>query len=76
MRVTLTAETNTHVALIRQSQSCAVAKTSGEPLDNQQMTGRNKSFQSLVFVLTQPHFGQWNSLPFCLPSLITARNVH
>ena len=33
----------------------------------------NKSFQSLVSVLTQLHFGQWSSLPFCLPSLIVAR---
>ena len=34
------------------------------------MAGCNKSFQSSVFVLTQLHFGQWSSLPFCLPSLI------
>ena len=39
----------------------------------------NKSFQSLVFVPTQLHFGQWNSLPFCLRSLIVkwpTRIVH
>ena len=30
--------------------------------------GRNKNFQSLVFVLEQLHFGQWSSLPFYLPS--------
>ena len=30
----------------------------------------NNNFQSSVFVLTQLHFGQWSSLPFCLPSLI------
>ena len=36
-----------------------------------QTAGRNKSFQSLVFILkTQLHFVQWSSLPFCLPSLI------
>ena len=35
-----------------------------------QMSGRSKSFQSLVFVLTQLHYGQCSSLPFCLPSLI------
>ena len=35
-----------------------------------QMAGSNKSFQCLVFVLTQLHFGQWNSPPFCLPTLI------
>ena len=34
------------------------------------MAGCHKSFQSLVFVLTQLLFGQWSSLPFCLPSLI------
>ena len=28
-----------------------------------QIAGRNKSFQSLVLVLTQLHFGQWSSLP-------------
>ena len=32
--------------------------------------GCNKSFQRLVFVLTQLHFHQWSSLPFCLPSLL------
>ena len=39
----------------------------------------NKSFQSLVIVLTQLHFGQWSSLPFCLPTLIVqwpARSFH
>ena len=35
-----------------------------------QMANCNKSFQSFVFVLTQLHFRQWSSLPFCLPSLI------
>ena len=34
------------------------------------MADRIKSFQSLVFVLTRLHFGQWSSPPFCLPSLI------
>ena len=43
---------------------------SGGPLDNQTCKRRNKSFQSLVFVLTQLHFGKWNSLLFCMPSLI------
>ena len=33
-------------------------------------SSRNKNFQNLVSVLTQLHFVQWNSLPFCLPSLI------
>ena len=48
-------------------------QSSGGPLDNQlevRTAGRNKSFTSLVFILTQLHFGQWSSLPFCLPSLI------
>ena len=35
-----------------------------------QMAGHNKSFQSLVFVLTQLHSSQWSSLPFSMPSLI------
>ena len=35
-----------------------------------QTSDHSKSFQSLVFILTQLHFGQWSSLPFCLPSLI------
>ena len=44
------------------------------PNHAQQLKVRNSgnksfSFQSLVFVLTQLHFGQWSSLPFCLPSL-------
>ena len=34
-----------------------------------QTDGLNKCFQSLVFVLTQLHFGQWSSLPFCLVKL-------
>ena len=44
-----------------------------------QTADRNKSFQSLVFVLTQLHCGHWSSLLFCLPSLIVqwpARIVH
>ena len=44
-------------------------KNSGGPLDNQTWY-TNKSFQSLVLVLTQLHCGQWSSFPFCLPSLI------
>ena len=62
------------------SQSCAVARSenSGGPLDIHSIqTGCNKNYQSLVFVFTQLHSGQWNSLPFCLPSLIVqwpARN--
>ena len=39
------------------------------------MTGCNKSFHSLVFVLTQLHVGQWSSLPFCLPSLIAQWSI-
>ena len=35
-----------------------------------QTAARNKSSQRLVFVLTQLHFGQWGSLPFCLLNLI------
>ena len=35
-----------------------------------QTAGHNISFHSLVFVLTQLQFGQWSSLPFCLPSFI------
>ena len=34
------------------------------------LAGHNQSSQSLVFLLTQLHFGQWNSFQFCLPSLI------
>ena len=34
-----------------------------------QTSGRNKSFQSLIFVLTPLYLGQWNSFPYCLPSL-------
>ena len=34
------------------------------------MAGRNKRLQSLVFLLTQLHFGQWSSLPFSMSSLI------
>ena len=30
----------------------------------------NKKVKSFVFMLTQLYFGQWSSLPFCLPSLI------
>ena len=30
-----------------------------------QTAGRSKRFQSLVFALTQQHFAQWSSLPFC-----------
>ena len=43
-------------------------KHSGGPLDKQ-TAGRSKSFQSLVYVLTQLQFGQWTSFPFCLPNL-------
>ena len=46
---------------------------SGRPLSMKlgiQMAGRDKNFQSLVFLLTQLHFGHWSSLPFCLPSLV------
>ena len=47
------------------SQSyAAVAKS-----EQFQTAGRNKSFQSLA----QLHFGQWSSLPFCLPSLIVQK---
>ena len=35
-----------------------------------QTADRHKSFQSLVFVLTQLHCGQWSSPTFCLSSLI------
>ena len=35
-----------------------------------QTAGHNESLQRFIFVLTQLHFGQWSSLPFCLPSLI------
>ena len=58
------------------SQSCTVAvkvNDSGGPLDNQtwlQTANCNKIFQSLVFALTQLHYGQWSSLPFCLLSLV------
>ena len=44
-----------------------------------QTAGRNKSFQSLFFVLTQLQYCQWSSLPFRLPSLIVqwlARTLH
>ena len=36
---------------------------------------RNKSFQSLVFVLTQLHSDQWSSFPFSLPSLIVIEQL-
>ena len=48
-------------------------------LNDVRTTGCNKIFRSLVFVFTQLHFGQWSSLPFCLPRLIVqwpARFVH
>ena len=35
-----------------------------------QTAGCNKSFQCLVFILTQLHFGQWSSLLCSLPGLI------
>ena len=41
-----------------------------DPLLYRQTAGCTKSFQSLVFVLTQLHFVQWSSFSFCLPSLI------
>ena len=63
------------------SQSCAVARSENScgPLEihSKQTAGCNKNYQSLVFVFIQLHSGQWNSLPFCLPSLIVqwpARN--
>ena len=37
-----------------------------------QTVRRNKSFHSLVFVLTQLHFGQCSSRPFCLPCMIVS----
>ena len=67
------------------SQSCAVAISEKFWRATAQSTWRtnsclaNKSFQCLVFALTQLRFGQWSSLPFCLPSLIVqrpARIVH
>ena len=39
-------------------------------------SGHNKLFQNVVSVLTQLRFGQWSSLPFCLPSLIVQWPVH
>ena len=41
-------------------------RNSGGPQHNQRdvrTAGCNKTFQSLVFILTQLHFRQWNSLP-------------
>ena len=61
------------------SQSCAVAISEKFWRATAQSTWRtngwlaNKSFQCLVFVLTQLQFRQWSSLPFCLPSLIVQR---
>ena len=59
------------------SQSCAVAEsktfcrdTGQSNLVDRWLSARKLIFQSLVFVFTQLHFGQWNSLPFCLASLI------
>ena len=57
------------------SQSCAVANSGQFMAGNWTiklgiLAGHNQSTQSLVFLLTQLHFGQWNSLQFCLPSLI------
>ena len=55
------------------SQSCAVAKSEkfwqATEQSSVQTAGCNKSLQSLVFVLTQLHFCQWSSLPFCLSGL-------
>ena len=50
-------------------------KNNGGPLDNQFWhtcinVWPQQSFQSLVFLLRQLNIDQWNSLPFCLPSLI------
>ena len=66
------------------SQSCAVAKsekfwwaTGQSNLAYKRLATTKAS--KVVFVLTQLHFGQWNSLPFCLSSLIVqcpARNFH
>ena len=55
------------------SQSCAVGKSEHSWWDTGQSNlaeTDTKSFQSVVFILTQLFCGQWSSLPFCLPCSI------
>ena len=62
------------------SQSCAIANseqlwwTVGQSNLAYKRMAVTKASKSFVFVLTQLYYGQWSSLPFCLPSPVACQN--